>query len=252
MSRKISRKIGLLFLSFITSLTVGCSSSPSSSDDSSSGNASSYYTQLGVAYLQKNRLDLANINLEKAIAQTPGSADTQHYYALLQERLGNNSKAQEHFRRALQIDRKNPELLNNYGSFLCKIGDVTGAEKSFLSAVSDPLYKTPEFAYTNAGICVGKRGDSAAAEGYFRQALQTDGQFSEALYQMAKLKHEKGDNPKAQAFLYRYNETAPATADALLLCYRIEAAMNEPDKAASCAVALRGRFPESAAASQIN
>lgn len=230
----------------------GCSNQSTSSSSSGSTSAGSYYTKLGVAYLQKGRIDLASLNLEKAIVQDAGSADAHHYYALLQERLGDNAKAAEHFRRALQLNGKNPELLNNYGSYLCKVGDFSGAEGAFLSAVRDPLYKTPEFAYTNAGICVRKRGDSATAEGYFRQALQANGQFSEALYQMAKLSHEKSDNPKAQAFLYRYNEAAPATADSLLLCYQIEAALNEHEKAETCAVALRGRFPESDAANQIN
>ena len=234
------------------SSVTGCSSTPEGSSASASSKATGYYTQLGVAYLQKDRLDLASLNLEKALKQDGDSADAHHYYALLQDRLGNPSKAGEHFRQALKRDGKNPDLLNNYGSFQCKSGNISDAENAFMAAVRDPLYKTPAFAYTNAGICVRKRGDNAAAESYFRQALQADGHFSEALYQMAKLSHEKGDNAKAQAFLYRYNESAPATADALLLCYQIETAMHETEKAESCAVALRARFPDSAANSHIN
>jgi type IV pilus assembly protein PilF len=211
-----------------------------------------YYTQLGVGYLQKGRLDLAVLNLEKALEQSPDSADTNHYYALLQEKLKNDDKAAIYFRKALSIAPKDPDLLNNYGSFLCRTGHYAEAETSFMAAVRDPLYKTPEFAYTNAGICVHKNGDAVKAESYFRNALQANDRFSEALYQMAKLNHEKGDNAKAQAFLYRYNDVAPASPEGLLLCYQVQTQMQETEQAEACAGQLQAKFPDSTAASQIN
>ncbi len=245
-------KLPVICLLLAVGLLSGCSDTPSRSASDKGAKASTYYTELGVGYLQRGRLDLASLNLEKALAEDSGSADVHHYYALLQEALGDNAKASEHFRIALEKDSKNPELQNNYGSFLCKTGNIQGAEQAFMAAVSNPLYKTPEFAYTNAGICVRKRGDDQVAEDYFHQALQRNPAYGDALYQMAKLSHEKGDNPKAQAFLYRYNESAPDTADSLLLCYQVENALNEREKADACAVNLRGHFPDSAAASQIN
>lgn len=239
-----------LYLMLIISLLAGCSDMPTSAENSK---AAGYYTQLGVGYLQKGRLDLATLNLQKALENDPNSADAHHYYALLQEKLGRDDKALEHFRKAIRLDGgKNSALLNNFGSHLCRTGDYDGAERAFMDAVSDPLYKTPEFAYTNAGICVRKQGDREKAESYFRKALQSNPRYSEALYQMARMSYEKQDNTKAQAFLYRYNDSAPATPDTLLLCYQIESALNEPMKAEACAVDLRSKFPESTAASQIN
>ncbi len=238
-----------LFLILLASILAGCADMPSSAE---SKKAAGVYAQLGVGYLQKGRLDLATLNLEKAIDADPHSADAHHYYALLQEKLGHDDKALEHFRKAIHLDGKDPALLNNYGSHLCRTGDYSGAVRAFLAAVSDPAYKTPEFAYTNAGICVRKQGDTDQAESYFRKALQINPRFSEALYQMARMSYEKGDDTKAQAFLYRYNDVAPATPDTLLLCYQIESKLNETAKAESCAVGLRRKFPESTAASQIN
>lgn len=237
-----------LLLMFLVSITAGCSSNPSSSSDK----ATNYYTQLGIGYLQKGRLDLAALNLEKALAKDSSSADTHHYYALLQERLENNEKAGKHFRKAISITPKDSALLNNYGSYLCRMGKYSAAEDAFLAAVRDPLYKTPEFAYTNAGICTRKTGDSARAEDYFQQALAKNNRFSEALYQMAKLNQEKGDYAKAEAFLYRYNESAAPSPESLLLCYQVQTSLKEMDKAEACATALRAKFPESAAASQVN
>lgn len=241
-------KYGLTLI-LLGSMLVGCAGTPSSSESSK---AAEFYSQLGVGYLQKGRLDLATMNLEKAVKTDPGSADAHHYYALLQEKLGQDDKALEHFHKAMRLDGKNPDLLNNYGSHLCRTGKYSEAEQAFLAAINNPLYTTPEFAYTNAGICVRKQGDTDKAESYFRQALQINPRFSEALYQMARMNYEKQDDTKAQAFLYRYNEVAPATPDTLLLCYQIENRLNEAAKAEACAIDLQRKFPDSTAASQIN
>lgn len=132
------------------------------------------------------------------------------------------------FKRAMQLDGKNPELLNNYGSHLCKQGNYQAAVAAFKAAIKNPLYQTPEFcAYTNAGICLQKAKIPQQAEGYYRKALEHNPQFSLALYQMAELEYARGENAKAQAFLYRYNERAQSTAETLLLCYKINQALND-------------------------
>lgn len=229
-------------------MLYGCATTPGST----AGGKPSHYTELGVGYLQKGRLDQAALNFEKALQAGDTSADVHHYYALLQERLGKRDKAAEHFAKALQVTPAAPALLNNYGSFLCGGGQYEAAERAFLDAVKDPLYPTPEFAYTNAGICVRKAGKVAQAEEYFRKALERNNRFAEALYQMAKLNYEKGRYNKAEAFLYRYNENAPPSPESLLLCYRLQTRLNDTKKAESCAVQLRSRFPDSAAASEID
>lgn len=246
MKTTIKNALGLSV--FICISLLGCSNTGSTSSSSKG----SHYTKLGIGYLQKGRLDLATLNLEKALKRSPRSADTHHYYALLQQQLGNSQKATKHFRKAIRINPKDPDLLNNYGSWQCKNGQYTEAEKAFLSAASDPLYRTPEFAYTNAGICVGKDQRPQQAEDYLRQALKKNNRFPEALYQMAKLNYEKGNDAKAEAFLYRYNEVAPARPDTLLLCYQVQTRLDEGVKAEACATKLRAAFPDSQAASLVD
>ncbi|WML90997.1 type IV pilus biogenesis/stability protein PilW [Thiothrix lacustris] len=237
------------FFLLLISSTHGCSNNSASSESDKAG---SYYTQLGVGYLQKGRMDLASMNLEKALTQEPNSAPANHYYALLQERLGADDKAGKHFQKALRVTPKDSSLLNNYGSYLCRTGQYAAAERAFLESLKDPLYKTPEFAYTNAGICIKKAGNPTQAETYFRKALEKNNRFSEALYQLARLHYEKGESAKAEAFLYRYNDSAPASPDSLLLCYQIQTRLNEVDKANTCATELREKFPDSVAASHID
>jgi len=208
--------------------------------------------ELGIRYLQKGRLQLANEKLTKAIEQNPNSVKPNHYYALLQEKLGNNKKAAYHFAKAIQLAPKNPELRNNYGSFLCKNNQPQAAVKQFLMAVKDPLYSTPAYAYTNAGICLRKANNHTQAEKYLRKALQIKPNFPSALLEMAKIYKARRNYAKAQAFMLRYESVGKSTPEALKLCTDINIKMGDIAKASACRSALLRLFPASKEAEQIN
>ncbi len=217
-----------------------------------SSEASNYNSDLGIRYLQKGRLNLANEKLLKALEQNPNSAQSNHYYAILQQKLGNNKKAQHHFAKAISLRPKDPEIRNNYGSFLCDSGHPQAAVKQFDIAINDPLYRTPEFAYTNAGICLRKMNNDTKAETYFRQALKKKSAFPSALLEMAKLYKDRGNYPRAQAFMLRYENVGHSSPEALDLCNKINTKMGDHTKASRCKAALLRLFPNSKEAQQTN
>lgn len=244
--------IKAFFLIGLISTLAACSNQNKLSS-SDKRKAASYHSQLGAGYLKNGRLALSKEHLERALKQDPRSVDAHHFYALLQEKLGDNQKATYFFQKAVRLDkRKSSALLNNYGSHLCKVGKYTTAVNAFESAIKDPLYETPEFAYTNAGVCLKKQGNMAKASQYFQQALTKNKNFPLALYQLAQLNHEQGEQAKAQAFLYRYNERAADTPETLLLCYKIHKALGEEHQARVCEVKLQSRFPTSKEVNQLN
>ncbi|MGB1310246.1 MAG: type IV pilus biogenesis/stability protein PilW [Leucothrix sp.] len=242
MNKKIiTIKTITIFLTLLFSLTA-CSSGNQSKPPPQKSQASSYNARLGAEYTRKGRLNLANEKLLKALEQNPNSADANHYYALLQQKLGLSQKADIYFRKALAITPKNPDLLNNYGSYLCQNGQYRTATQHFMAAITDPLYTTPEFAYTNAGICIRKSGDLTTAEQYFRKSLALKPTFASALYQMAKVKYEQGDYSRAQAFLQRYHERNPEVSESLSLCVQINRRLGDLNAAGQCRSKLAGRF----------
>lgn len=214
--------------------------------------ASDYNSELGIRYLQKGHLKLANDKLTKSIEQNPNSAKSNHYYAILQQRLGDNGKAARHFAKAVQLDPKNSELRNNYGSFLCKTKRPNIAVNQFLVAIKDPLYATPEFAYTNAGICLRKSNQHGKAEKYFRLALKKSSSFPSALLEMARLYKDKRNYARAQAFMLRYERVGKSSPEALSLCVAINQKMKNNAKASSCRSALLRLFPSSKEAEKLN
>ena len=80
--------------------------------------------------------------------------------------------AEEHYRRAVQLEPTKGGPNNNLGAFLCRMGRGAEAEPYFRKAVADPFYSTPDVALTNAGVCQLKSNDAQAAERDFRDALQ--------------------------------------------------------------------------------
>jgi len=168
--------------------------------------AADYNSELGVRYLQQGRLKLADEKLRKSLAQNPNSSQSNHYFALLQERLGLSKQADFHFKKAIKTTPRDPELRNNYGSFLCKTGQARASVAQFLSAINNPLYSTPEKAYTNAGICLreASSANDAQAEKYFLLALEKRISYPSALLELSKLYGDQGNRIKSQEFMTRY------------------------------------------------
>jgi type IV pilus assembly protein PilF len=241
MNNKIIKIKTLTTLLIVLLGATACSSNKSKPTPKKS-EAASYNARLGAEYTRKGRLNLANEKLLKALDQNPNSADANHYYALLQQKLGLKQKAEIHFKKALVITPKDPQLLNNYGSYLCQNGQYKSASEHFMAAINDPLYTTPEFAYTNAGICIKKSGDKATAEKYFRKSLALKPSFASALYQMAKVKYEQGDYNRAQAFLQRYHEKNQEAPASLKLCVQINRRLGDLNAAGQCRSKLAGRL----------
>ena len=233
---------------FFSLFLTGCSSV----GGVKSTKASNVNADLGIRYLQAGRLQLANEKLLKALDQSPNSPLANHYYAILQQRLGNTNKAQQYFIKAVNLNPKDPEIRNNYGSFLCDNGQAQAAIKQFTTAIKDPLYKTPEFAYTNAGICLRKTGDDDKAEEYYRNALRKKSAFPSALLEMASLYSDRKRYPRAQAFMSRYESVGKSSPKALELCSIINQKMNDIAKSEGCKSALLRLFPDSPEAQRVN
>jgi type IV pilus assembly protein PilF len=201
--------------------------------------------QLALTYLRQGDLAAARDKIEKALKQDPNTPATQMAAGFVYDRLGETRKAKDHFERAVKLDRDNADVLNNAAVFLCRQGDRKQGEEYFLRAAKSPLYRTPEVAYSNAGRCARADGRPKDAEKYFRDSLAIRPNQPDVLLEMADLLYQSQNNMSARAFLQRYAASAPATADSLLLGYRIESAMGEPAAAADYASRLRAEFPTS-------
>lgn len=202
-------------------------------------------TQLGREYMSRGQYEIALEKLKKAVASDDEFAPAHTMLAVLYETIGEDDNAAPHYKAAVEADPDNGDVNNNYGSFLCRTNPQRGVDRYFLTALDDPFYRTPEVAMTNAGTCVAKLGEFEQAETYLRQALAYDPNFPDALLAMASLSYDRSDHMRARAFIQRYDSAGPMTPESLLLGYRVETALNNPERANRYRTELIQRFPAS-------
>ncbi len=202
--------------------------------------------QLGVGYMKEGNYGIALSKLKKALAQNPNLAITHSTIAVLYERLGENSVAESHYQRSIELDANDARLRNNYGQFLCKHHNELQGIKQFDIAASNPLYQTPFMPLTNAGLCAIRINEDVMAENYLRRALEKNSRMVPALSGMLQLSVKQGKHLQGKAYLQRYTALAKHNADTLWSGYQIEKHLGDKQAAANYAVRLKSRFPDSA------
>jgi type IV pilus assembly protein PilF len=209
-----------------------------------SRDAAAYNVQLGIAYMNQGELARAKDKLDRAVTQDPENADVRSARAMLFQRMGDSAKADAEFRAALRLAPQDPKVVNNYAVYLCQNGRTDEGVKRFLEAARNPLYLTPEVAYTNAGVCLraAKRDEEARTD--FTRALQVRPSFAEAAFQLADLEFRRGELTSAHTLIDAFNGTYSATPDLLLLGVRVARAQGDRAAAQRYARRLQLDFPD--------
>lgn len=203
------------------------------------------HTELGAAYLQEGKYEIALEEFNIALRNDPDYALAYNGIGLVNSALGENAKADAAFQKALQLKPNSSETHNNYGNFLCKTNRYDESIKHFLEAVKNPLYETPHLAYANAGICSIRKKDFVGAERYLTTALQIQPLLHPAAYHLANLQFNRGDASAAKATLQNTLIAAPSP-EVLWLGIKIERILGDRDNEASYAIQLRKQYPNSA------
>jgi len=228
-----------------TTTTTNRLSEPIGSEPINNVDAAAINVQLGVSYLQKNDLSLAQTKLQRALTENPHSVDVHDALALLDERLGDAKGADREYRRALALSQRSPQELNNYAVFLCSHGRPTEGVRYFEEAAVNPLYATPWAAYTNAGICLrGVHQDDAAME-RFTRALQIDPAFADAALEAASLEFAQQHLVAARLRIDLFLMSNRPTPALLLLGWQVARAQSDAVGQQRYALLLARDFPNS-------
>lgn len=229
--------------------TGGSGFSPNKVNDK---DAARIHTALGEQYLERGQLKTALEKVQKALQFDDNYVPAHTVIAAIYSRIGENDKAEAHYRRAEELDPKNGDTNNNLGVFLCRIGKVDQALPYFEKATRDPFYNTRDIAWSNAGRCVLKKNDYATAEKDYRKALAINPKNAEALYQLAMILLHDGRAFSAKAFIQRFDALGRSDPAALLLGYKIETRLGDAEGARNYAKRLLAKFPDSDQAQSLN
>jgi type IV pilus assembly protein PilF len=201
--------------------------------------------QLAIEYLRLGEMIKSRDTIERALSQNPGSADVQMTAGLIYERLNEMPKADRAYAAGYRLGKGDPNIQNNYAGYLCRTGKAIEGEKLFLQVASSPLYRTPEVALVNAGVCSRSTGDVVDAERYFNKALAIRPNLPEALLQLGNIAFDRGDAEQAREIVKRYLAVNPPTAEVLWLGFRAERKLGDAVAAAGYARRVQSEYPDS-------
>jgi len=251
-ARSFARPVGgvlpaVVLAAMLAAVLTGCVTTRSShlSNGHAQADAAADNVQLAMAYMQEGNLARAKEKLDRALKEDPSNPNVHSVYALFYERINDQKKAEGEFREALRLAPGDPAQLNFYGVYLCRQHRVDEGVTKMLQVATNPLYRTPEAAYTNIGVCLrtAHRDDEAASA--FRRALAARPDFAEAAFQMADLELAHGRALEARERVEKFIKQFNSTPDLLMVAVRASRTLGDAQGIARYTKILRADFPSS-------
>ena len=203
------------------------------------------HTALAGEYYARGNFAVALSEARLALKDDSTYYPAHNMLALIYMELREDVLARESFDRALRISPNNPEVLNNFGWFLCLRTETQRGLDMMVRAAQDTQYASPEKAWLSAGLCLRRVGRNNEAEDALRRAVQIRPDLIGALYNLALLTYERGEWKDAENYLMRYTRLAAPTLEALVLGVRIARAKQDKVAEDSFMQQIRRRFPDS-------
>ncbi len=178
--------------------------------------------KLGVGYLQQQQFIKARQNFEKALLHAPHYYRSQLSMAYYYEKVGDNSKAASHYHKALRDNPRNGNVMNNYGTFLCKQGDYDKADQLFARAINQPYYYLVSASYENAGFCALKNKQLEKAHQYFEKAVAHQPLRPKSTLQLAAIEVQQEHFTQARVRLLKFHQRYGYTYSSLKIAAELE------------------------------
>lgn len=241
-------------LSFVLVAVVVLLAGCATVDNNASGDlkkASELNAELGKQYMVQGRMEVALFKLEKALRQNPDNGQAHHYLAEFYRRVDDAKKADEHFRRAMELLPDDAALANNYGAFLCSQKKYDHANRLFQRVLADPVYARKDQVHENMGLCAMQAGNIGLAQKHLEAALRMNHRLSKARLAMAQLRYDRGHFEAAYIEYKRFLEAGQHSAASLWLGALLERQRGNMAAAKAYAVKLKVKFPDSSEAQRL-
>lgn len=171
---KFSHKLTACLLAL---LLVACSNQPTQTTFERS-EAVKARINLALAYLEQHDFPKARENIDKALAHDEKDYLPHSVLAYYYQQIGETENAANAYQKAILLSESRPDVLNNYGTFLCKQGKFEQAYANFEQALkSEQPYYHQADTLENIALCA-------------HSAKQRDKQ-AEAIARLEKISNEK-------------------------------------------------------------
>ncbi|MCW7540342.1 type IV pilus biogenesis/stability protein PilW [Aquabacterium sp. A7-Y] len=202
--------------------------------------------ELASAYFGQGQTTTALDELKQALQADPNMPQAYNLRGLVYASLNEDQLAEESFRRALQLNGRDGDVMQNYGWFLCQRGRYNDAYEQFDRAIALPQYREAAKTQLAKGVCQARAGSLPAAEQTLTRSYELDPGNPATSVNLADVLYRRGEFERARFYIRRVNNVPQlANAETLWLAARIEHKLGNTMGAMDYGNQLKQRYPQS-------
>jgi type IV pilus assembly protein PilF len=233
----------------VTGLPSGANESKdrvTASDESDTSKRARVRLDLASAYFGRGQMTVALDEIKLSIAADPTVAAAFNLRGLIYASLGDEKLAEESFRRALQLNSRDADSMQNFAWYLCQQKRYGEANKLFEQALAVPQYRDSLRTQLAQGVCLARAGQWAQAEQALQRAYELDPGNPSTTMNLAEVLYRRGEADRARFYIRRVNSVPDVVnAQTLWLAARIEKKLGNLQGVTEAGEQLRNRFPQS-------
>jgi len=207
-------------------------------------------TELAAAYFGRGQMTTALDQIKLAIQADPSSSEAFNLRGLIYANLGDHALAEDSFRHALQLKPRDPDVMQNFGWYLCQQGRYGEADSLFGQALAVPQYRDSPRTLLTRGICQARAGQLVESEATLSRSYELDPGNPATAVNLSEVLYRRGEYERARFYVRRVNNVPEVSnAQTLWLATRIENRLGNRNGVQDFGTQLRNRFPDSREAS---
>ena len=207
--------------------------------------------ELAGLYYGRGQNETALDELKQALAAKPDMPEAYSLRGLIYASLGDPQQAEDSFKRALEFNPRDADVMHNYGWFLCQQKRYPDADAQFERAVAQPQYRDAMRTLLAQGVCQARAGRWLEAERSLLRSYELDPANPFTAFNLSEVLLHRGELERARFYVRRINaQPELSTAQSLWLAARIERRLGDLPAMQDFGRQLRERFPQSPEALQ--
>jgi type IV pilus assembly protein PilF len=217
---------------------------PPARDEQSVARLAGTRLELASLYFSRGETTTALSEVNRAIAAKPDYAAAYNLRGLIHASLGDAQRAEADFQKALQLDPRNADTMQNYGWFLCQNQRFAPAEAQFQNALAQTGYRNAAMTLRAMGNCQARDGKLDDAGRSLMRSYELDPSNPATAVNLAEVLYRQGEYARASFYIDRVNSRpGQSNAQTLWLAARIEHRLGNTVQVQGLGSQLRSRYP---------
>jgi type IV pilus assembly protein PilF len=193
------------------------------SDQTTADRRANVRMELANGYFAQGQYRTALDEIKQALTAKPDMREALSLRGLVYAGMGEIPLADDSFKRALAMFPRDPDLMHNYGWFLCQQQRFPAAHEQFNLALAQPNYRGSARTLLARGVCEAKAGRMTDAQASLAKAFEYDPASPAIAVNLAEVLYRNKEFERARFYIKRVNAQAEqANAQTLWLELRVE------------------------------